>query len=172
MNATPAFSGRRRTPGEVDAGSAATSSQVRVDLIDGLTVEVRAGHGLVAGARERSRPKIDAAWRRADEAGVITIIDHDAVQPNGIRARPRSRRPPASTARAGQIEVHLRARGECRSGNWQLVASWGFIPARAGQPLPTRIHPASQARLVAPPRGATAVYRGSTKTRDLGVRSL
>ena len=29
-----------------------TSRQVSVDLIDGLTVEARAGHGLVAGARE------------------------------------------------------------------------------------------------------------------------
>ena len=38
------------------------------------------------GAQDgRSLPKLDAAWRRADEAGVITIIDHDAVQPNGKR---------------------------------------------------------------------------------------
>ena len=35
--------------GEVDAGAVATSRQVSVDLIDGLTVEARAGHGLVAG---------------------------------------------------------------------------------------------------------------------------
>ena len=38
--------------GEVDAGAVATSRQVGEDRLDGLTVEARAGHGLVAGARE------------------------------------------------------------------------------------------------------------------------
>ena len=47
----------RCTPGGASRASrpvagAATPGPLPLDLIDGLTVEVRAGHGLVAGARE------------------------------------------------------------------------------------------------------------------------